>query len=98
MGTALTRLCPPYGNGILSPSRRLQRLRRVDVEKRAVAFDGDFGHRLAVFRDQVPRTDIAVERHQFSEEAARPQHGITAATVGDGHYDEIAAVGREGAD
>ena len=35
-------------------------------------------HGFGVPCDHVPRADIAVERHQFGEETARPQHRIAA--------------------
>src|ERR1700722_13945801 len=60
------------------PPRRLKRLGRIDIEKRAKALDRNLGHRFAVPRDQMTGADIAVERHQFVEEAARPQHRIAA--------------------
>src|SRR5260221_10967365 len=50
------------------PLRGLQRLRGVDIEEGAKAFDRDFRHRLAMLGDQMTRTDIAVERHQLVEE------------------------------
>jgi len=59
----------PLPPGDLRATRRLQRLRRVDVEERALAFDGHFRHGFGVPGDQVPRADIAVERHQLLEEA-----------------------------
>src|SRR5258708_29717158 len=64
-------LYPSYNS---SPLRRLERLRRVDIQKRPLAVDRDFRHRLAVPRDQMAGADIALERHQFVEELARPQH------------------------
>src|SRR5258707_479283 len=51
------------------PLRGLQRLRRVDIEKRAVTLNRDFRHCLAVSGDQMAGADIAVERHQLVEEA-----------------------------
>ena len=60
-----------------------------------MAFDRDFRHRLGVPGDQMAGADIAVERHQFLEEAARPQHRIAAPAVADGHRDQIAAIRRE---
>src|SRR6185312_4847055 len=96
VGTALSRLCPPYGT--LSSPRRFQRLRRVDVEESAVALDSHLRDRFAMLGDQMPCADVAFERHQLVEEAARPQDRIAAAAVGDGHHDQIAAVGREGFD
>src|SRR5690349_2724473 len=56
----------------------LKRLGRIDVEESAVAFDRDLRHRLTMFRDQVASADVAVERHQFVEEAPRPQHWVAA--------------------
>ena len=61
-------------------------------------FHGHFRHRLVMPGDQVPRADIAVERHQFVEEPARPQHRIAAPVVADGHRDQIAAIRRKGFD
>ena len=77
------------------PPRGLQRLRRVDIEKRAVALDRHFRHRFGMLGDQMAGADIAVERHQFLEEAPRPQHRIAAPAVADGHRDQIAAIRRE---
>ncbi len=54
-----------------SPSTALhgrQRLWRVDIEKRALPLDRDFRHGFAMTRDQMPRADIAIERHEFAEE------------------------------
>ncbi|OIQ67953.1 hypothetical protein GALL_504660 [mine drainage metagenome] len=51
-----------------------------------------------MLRNQVAGADIAVERHQFVEEAARPQHRIAATAVADGDRDQIAAIGRKGVD
>src|SRR5581483_7711999 len=82
----------------LSPSRGLQRLRRVDIEERAFAVDRHFGDRLGVLGDEVSRADIAVQRQELAEEAARPQHGVAAAAFGDGHDDQIAAIRIEGLD
>src|SRR5690348_16704198 len=83
---------------VLSASSSFQRLRRVDVEEGALAVDGHFGDRLGVLGDQMPRADVAVERHQLLEEAARPQHGIAAAALADWHDNEIAAVRRKAVD
>src|ERR1700694_5563039 len=63
---------------LAAAARGLERLRGVDIEKRTVAFDRDFRHRLAMPGDQMAGADIAVERHQLLEEAARPQHRIAA--------------------
>ena len=60
-----------------------------------MALDRDFGHRLSMLGDQMPGADIAVERHQFVEEPARPQHRITAPAVADGHRDQVTAIRRE---
>jgi hypothetical protein len=46
-----------------------ERLRRVDVEECALAIDRNFGNRFGVLGDQMAGADIAVERHQFLEEA-----------------------------
>ena len=60
-----------------------------------MAFDRHFRHRLGVLGDQMTRADVAVERHQFVEEAARPQHRIAAPALADRHRDQSAAVRRE---
>src|SRR5712691_9319349 len=71
-------LCPD----LCSPPLRLrERLWRVDIEKRAVALNRHFRHRLAMPGYQVAGADIAVERHQLVEEAPRPQHRIAAPVV-----------------
>src|SRR5918994_4107246 len=95
VGMAHVRLCPPYEFTKLRSSRGFQRLRRVNVEKRALAIARDFGYRLGVLGDQMARADIAVERHQFPKESPRPQHGIAAAAVADGDGDKMAAVRRK---
>ena len=90
--------CDAY-NRRTSPSgatRGLERLRRIDIEKRTVAFNLDLRHRLIMLGNEVTGADIAVERHQFIEEAARPQDGIAAATVADRDHDQVAAIRREG--
>src|SRR5436190_18072649 len=74
-------------------TRGLQPLRGVDIEEGAVAFDRYLSHRLGRFGDQMARADIAIERHQFTEEAARPQDRIAATPLGNGHGDELTAVG-----
>src|SRR5215472_13211923 len=78
--------------------RGFKRLRRVDVEKRSVAFDGHLGNGFTVLGDKVPRTDVALQRHQLAEEASRPQYGIAAPALGDWQHDQIAAIGRKGID
>src|SRR6478735_8263826 len=82
-------LCPPYD---LRSLRGFKRLRRVDIEKGAVALDRDFRHRLAMPRNQMAGADIAVERHQLAEEAARPQHRIAAPVIAHRHRNQIAAI------
>ena len=73
----------------------LQRLRGIDVEEGALALDRHFGHRLGMTGDQMARADVAVERHQFVEEAPRPHHRIAAPAVDDRHHDQRAALGIE---
>src|SRR5258708_36376970 len=48
-----------------SPLRRLQRLRGVDIQKRAMALDRDFRHRLAVPDDQMAGAANPLQRHPF---------------------------------
>src|ERR1700749_477485 len=79
-------LCLPRGG---------ERFGSVDVEEGAVAFDRQFDHGRRVPHDQMTAADIAVERGQFVEETARPQHGIAALVVADGHRDQMAAVRRQ---
>src|SRR6185295_19389685 len=59
----------------LPSSCSLQSLRRIDIEERALAIDRNFGHSFGMLGNQMTRADVAVERHQLLEEAARPQHG-----------------------
>jgi hypothetical protein len=54
----------------LAPLRIRKRLGRIDIEERADPFDRDFSHRFTVLRNQVACADVAIERHQFLEEAA----------------------------
>src|ERR1700722_20633953 len=68
----------------LTAPRGFERLRCVDIEKGAIPLDGDFRHRFIMFGNEMTGTDIAIERHQFVEEPARPQHGIAAPAVTDG--------------
>jgi hypothetical protein len=86
---------PTFPDRALGSPGRLQRLRRVDIEEGAKALDRDFRHRLAMPCDQMAGADVAVERHQLVEEAARPQYRIAAPAIADGHSDQIAAVGRK---
>ena len=79
----------------LDAPRGLKRLGCVDVEKSAKAFDRDFRHRLSVPGNQMTRADIAVERHQFVEETARPQHGIATLAIAHGDRDQMTAIRRE---
>ena len=78
--------------------RRFKRLRGIDIEKGSVALDRDFRHCLAMLRNQMAGADIAVERHQLVEEAARPQHRIAAPAVAHRHRNQVAAIRREGLD
>src|SRR5262249_9883647 len=73
----------------LAPSRRLERLRRVDVEEGAIALDGHFRYGFSVPGNQMARADVTIERHEFLEEAPRPEHGIAATALGDGHRDQV---------
>src|ERR1700682_3091285 len=75
---------PTFPDRALGSPRGLERLRRVDVEKGAKALDRDFRHRLAMPCDQMAGADVAVERHQLVEEAARPQHRIAAPVIANG--------------
>src|SRR5229473_8650583 len=94
---ATCAFCPPlYLRS--PPLRGLERLRGVDIEKCAVAFDRHFRHRFTMSGDQVTGADVAVERHQLVEEAARPQHRIAAPVIADGHRDQMAAIRRKGFD
>src|SRR3954470_18301851 len=90
-------LCFAYPTNLRS-TRGLKRLRGVDVEESALAIDRNFGDRLSVLGDEVTGADVAIERHQLLEEAARPQHRIAAAAVADGDGDQMAAVRRKGLD
>src|ERR1700689_1235259 len=60
----------------LAAARGFQRLRRVDIQKRAVPLDRDLRHRLIVLGNEVTGTDVAVKHNQFIEKTARPQDGI----------------------
>src|ERR1700722_5571823 len=82
----------------LIAARGFQRLRRVNIQKRAVALDRDFSHRFVMLGNQMTRADIAIERHQLVEEAARPQHRIAAPAVADGNHNQIAPVRRKALD
>src|SRR5260370_9233929 len=85
---ATCAFCPPYD--LRSPPLRLrERLRRIDIEKRAVAFDRHFRHPLAMPSDPLAGADTTVERHQLAEEPSRPQHPIAAPVVADGHRDQM---------
>jgi hypothetical protein len=55
----------------LTPPGRLERLRRVDIEEGAKALDRDFRHRFGMPFNQMAGTNVAIERHQLVEEAAR---------------------------
>ena len=72
------RFAPPLSNppyeiaAPFSASGRFERLWRIDVEEGTFAIHEHFGDRLGVLGDQVPCADVAVERHQFRKEAARP--------------------------
>src|SRR5258708_39273321 len=54
------------------PLRGLQRLRRADIEKRAVTLGRHFRHCLAVPGDQMAGAAIPAEGHPLLEETARP--------------------------
>ena len=59
---ARLRFCPPFDlQSVSTAPRRLERLRRVDIQKCGVALDRDFGHRLTVLGDQMAGADIAIE-------------------------------------
>src|SRR5689334_21470756 len=88
-------LCSIYDATKLRSPRSFQRLRRIDIQKRALAVDRDFGDSLSVLDDQMAGADVAVERHQFLEETARPQHGIAATAIADGDGDQMTAVRRK---
>jgi hypothetical protein len=64
------RFAHPIGFS-LAPPRRLECLRRIDIEEGTKALDRDFRHRLAMPVDQMAGADVAVERHQLVEEVAR---------------------------
>ena len=92
-------LCPPYDNARLTPRRAASSACGVSMSRNAPwPSTGDFGHGFGVLGDQMAGADIAVERHQFPEEAPRPQHRIAAAAVADGHRDQMAAIRRKGLD
>src|SRR5512135_2904796 len=82
----------------LAAARRLQRLRRIDVEKCAIPLDRDLRHRLVMLGNEMTGADVAIERHQFIEETARPHNGIAATASADWHRDQIAAIRGEGLD
>src|SRR3569832_2309887 len=79
-------------------ARGLERLRRIDIEKRAIALDRNFRHRFVMLGNEMSGADVAIERLQFIEETARPQHGIAAAAVADRDRDQIAAIWCEAID
>ena len=64
----------------------------------AVSVERHFGHRLGIAPDQMPRADVAVERHQLGEKAPRPDHRIAALAVDGRHHHQRAALGIEGGD
>src|SRR5262249_33422816 len=62
-----------------------QRLGGVDIDERRLA-DRHLGDRLAVAGDQMAGADVALDRHQVVEEAARPQYRIAAAAFDRRHH------------
>jgi hypothetical protein len=68
----------------------LQRIGRVDIDQRRAPGGRHFGDRFRVARDQVPGADIAAERGEFGEEAARPHHRVAALAVHGRHHHQRA--------
>src|SRR5215472_16618355 len=75
-----------------------ERFRSVDVREGGLAADRHLDHRLAIAADQTARADIALDRHQVGEEAARPQHRVAALAVHRRHHRKRALFRIEGAD
>jgi len=95
--TADKSLCPPYGTVIRVvplPAPAACRCSR-KAPSPSTGTSATASVCLAI-RCRAPTSPV--ERHQFLEEAARPQHGIAAAAVADGNDDEIAAVRRKALD